>query len=67
MASKFCRLLREAIVDETKAPKDYIKLIQVGSGLISTETAVSITSIAKQEGKHKIMLRKIAKTYCGGK
>lgn len=66
MASRFCRLLREAIADEAKAPRDYTKLVEAGSGLISTGAAYSIAVIGKQERGHQRRLKKIAKSYCGG-
>lgn len=67
MSVKFCRLLKEAIVDETKAPRDYTKLILAGGGLINTESAVGIASIAKEEIQHRKRLQVMEKKYCLGR
>jgi hypothetical protein len=67
MSVRFCKRLRDAIADEKKAPADYAKLIWAGGGIINTESAVEIASIAKQEQRHHKTLTGLRRKYCGGK
>lgn len=68
MAGKngFCRLLRESIEDETKAPEEYKRLYQLGIGVIDTGDGVAISRIGEQEIEHRKRLQKMEKKYCGG-
>ena len=60
MSSKFCRLLKEAIKDETQAPIDYAKLVKVAP----SSTKKTIQFISSQERSHKKKLEKMRQKHC---
>lgn len=61
--SRFCRLVKEAIADETKAPKDYSKVAQIAP---TKQMAAAINRIAAQERKHKQKLERMYRNHCRG-
>ena len=64
---QFCKLLREQIADEVKAPEGYTRLYQLGIGVINTEDAIAISRIGEDEIRHRKTLQPMEKRYCGGK
>lgn len=60
MSSRFCRLLKEAIKDESQAPIDYAKLVKVAP----SSTRRTIRFISSQERRHKKKLEKMRRMLC---
>lgn len=64
--TRFCKLLREQIADEVKAPEGYKRLYQLGIGVVKTEDGIAISRIGEDEIKHRKTLQNMEKKYCGG-
>jgi rubrerythrin len=63
-SSHFCSLLRAAIRDEAKAPKDYARLKNKAK---CSCVKGKFQSIISDERKHKRTLVKLERKYCKGR
>lgn len=63
MSEEFCKRVKEAIPDETKASKDYSELA-VMIRRTKPSLAVQLNEIAIDETRHHGILKKIEKDVC---
>jgi rubrerythrin len=61
---QFCKLLKEAIADEDKAPKDYEKLLEKGKEVGLNLKAPIIDRIIPDERRHLGILENIKREVC---
>jgi rubrerythrin len=66
--SKFCKVLKEALVDEVNAPKMYAQLIKAGKKEgIGFGTINVLENISSDERAHRERLRAVRRVFCRGK